>query len=64
MILRDAQIHRDGHRKCGLLPNSTLSSNRAQLPISGVPANTRMSRWNFVISHRHFTPGGTARVRL
>jgi len=64
MILRDAQIHRDRHGKCGLLPNSTLSSNRAQLLTSGVPANTRMSHYNFVLSHRHFTPGGTARVRL
>ena len=64
MILRGPQIHPDGHGKCGLHSNSTLSSTSAQLPISGVPANTRMSRCNFVISHRHFTPGGTARVRL
>jgi hypothetical protein len=63
MILREAQSQPDGHGKCGLLPNSTLSSNRAQLPISGVRANTRMSRCNFVISHHNFKLGGTARVR-
>ncbi len=43
MILRGAQIHRDGHGKCGLLANPTLSSNTAQLPSSGALANTRMS---------------------
>jgi hypothetical protein len=64
MILRGAQIQRDGHGKCGLLPISTLSSNRAQLPTSGVLANTWKSLFDSVISHRHFTPGGTARVRL
>jgi hypothetical protein len=63
MILRGALIQRDGHGKCGLLPNPTLSSNRAQLPTSGVLANTRMSLCNSVMSHRHFKPGGTARVR-
>ena len=57
MILRDAQIQRDGHGKSGLLPNSTLSSKSAQLPNSGVPANTRRGRCNFGISHRYFTPG-------
>ena len=41
MILCGAQIHRDGHGKCGLLPNPTLSSNTAQLPSSGTLANTR-----------------------
>jgi hypothetical protein len=40
MILRGALIQRDGHGKCGLLPNPTLSSNRAQLPSSGVHAHT------------------------
>ena len=64
MVLREAQIQPDAQSKCSLLPNSTLSSNRAQLPISGVRANTRMRRCNFVISHRHFKPGGTARIRL
>ena len=64
MILRGAQIQRNGHGKCGLLPNPTFFSNRAQLPSFGVLANTRMSLCNFVIPHRHFEPGGTAYVRL
>jgi hypothetical protein len=62
MILRGAQIQRDGHGRCGLLPNRDLSSNRAQLPTSGVLANTRMSLCDLVVSHRHFKPGSTARV--
>ena len=49
MLLRGAQIQRDGHGKCGLLPNPTLSSNRAQLPTSGVLANTRMSLCDSII---------------
>ena len=64
MILRGAQIQRDGHGKCGLLLDRTLSNNRAELPFSGVLANARMSRCDSVISHRHFKPGGTAHVRL
>ena len=40
MILRGAQIQRDGHGRCGLLPNRTLSSNRAELPSSDVLAHT------------------------
>jgi len=32
MILRGAQIQWNGHGKCGLLPNRTLSSNKAELP--------------------------------
>jgi len=64
MILHGAPIHRDGYGKCELLPNPTLSSNRAQLPSYGVLANTWMSLCDSVISHRHFKPGGTVRVRL
>ncbi len=64
MILRGAQIQRDGHGKCGFLPDPTLSNNRAELLSSGVLANTRMSLCNSAISHRHVKPGGTARVRL
>jgi hypothetical protein len=56
MILRGAQIHWDGDGKCGILPNSTLSSNKAQLLSSGVFANTWMSLGNSIVSHRHFTP--------
>ena len=59
MILRGAQIHRDGRGKCGLLPNPTLFSNTAQLPSSGALANIRMSLGDSIVSHRHFTPGGT-----
>ena len=40
MILRGAQIQRDGNGKCGLLPNRTLSSNKAELPSSGVCTRT------------------------
>jgi hypothetical protein len=56
MILCDAQSQPDGQGKCGPLPNSTLSSNSAQLPISTLRANTRMSRGNVVTLHRHFKP--------
>ena len=64
MILHGTRIHRDGHGRCGALSNPTLSSNSAQLPSSGALANTRMSLGDPVVSHRHFKPGGTARVRL
>jgi hypothetical protein len=60
MILRGAQIHRDGHGKCGLLPNPTLSSNTRQLSFSGVLANTRMSlcgTFVSVASDAHFKLG-------
>jgi hypothetical protein len=40
MILRGAQIHRNGDGQCGLLSNPTLSSKTTQLPFSSVPANT------------------------
>lgn len=59
MILRGTQIHRDGHGKCGLLHNPTLSSNKAQLPSSGALANNRVSLGDSAVSHRHLTPGGT-----
>lgn len=59
MILHGAQIHRNGHGKCGLLPNPTLSSNTAQLPSSGALTNTWMSLGDAIASHRHFTPGDT-----
>ncbi len=36
MILRGAAIRRTGHGKCGLLPNRTLSSSRAELQSPGV----------------------------
>ncbi len=59
MILRGAQIHRDGHGKCGLLPNPTFSSNRTQLPPSGVLTNIRMSLCNSSVFHQHVKPGST-----
>ena len=40
MILRGALIQRDGHGKCGLITNRTLSSNKAKLLSSGVLAHT------------------------
>ena len=46
MILRGVQIQRDGHGECGLFPNRTLSSNRAELPFSGVRAHTRTNLHN------------------
>jgi len=64
MSLRGAQIQRDGPGTCGLLPHPTLSSNQAEWPASGVYANTWMSLCVSTVSHRHFTPGGTARDRL
>jgi hypothetical protein len=59
MILRGAQIHRDRHGKCALLPNPTLPSNKTQLPPSGALANSLMSLCDSVVSHRHVKPGGT-----
>jgi|GEM_PF-1641849 len=43
MILRGAQIHRNGNGKCGLLPNPTLSRNYAPLPSASVFTNTGTS---------------------
>jgi len=40
MILRGTQIQRDGHGRCGLLPNRTLSNNRTKLPSSNVRTHT------------------------
>jgi hypothetical protein len=40
MVFPGTQIQRDGHGRCGLLPNRTLSSNRVELPSSGVLAYT------------------------
>ena len=57
MILRGAQIHRDGHGKCGLLPDPTLSSNRVKLRSFGVLATTG-SLCDSAVSHRHFKPEG------
>ena len=53
MILRGAQIQRDGHGRCGLLPNRTLSSNRAELHSPGVLAHTGTNLhnvWPLVVS--------------
>jgi hypothetical protein len=53
MILRGAQIQRDGHGKYGLFPNPTLSSHRAELPSSGVLTHTGTNLhnvWPFVVS--------------
>ena len=54
MIFHGAQIQGDGHGTCGLLPNSTLSSIRSQLPSSTVLAHSRISLCSPVISHSHF----------
>ena len=43
MILRGAEIQRNGHGRCGLLPNRTFSSNRAKLPFPGVVLTHRES---------------------
>ena len=53
MILRGTQIQRDGHGKCGLLPNRTLSSNRAELPSSVVLTHTGTNLhnvWSLVVT--------------
>ena len=41
MILRGTQIQREGHGRCGLLPNRTLSNNRTELPSPNVPVAHR-----------------------
>ena len=46
MILREAQVRRKGHGKCGLLLNRNLSNNRAKLPSSDVLAHTEASLHN------------------
>jgi hypothetical protein len=46
MILREAQVRRKGHGKCGLLLNRTLSNDRAELPSSNVLAHTEASFHN------------------
>ena len=67
MILRGAQIQWNVHGKCGLLPNRTLSDNRAELYSSGVLAHTETTFhnvWSPVVNSdpevRHL-PGGTGR---
>lgn len=62
MILRGAQIHRNRNGECGLLPNRTLSNNRAELLSAGVVANAGMSLCASVRSPRHLKPGGTVFV--
>ena len=57
MLLRGAQIHRNGRGQYGLFPNPTFSSNRTQLPPSDVLSNTRMSLYDSDVSHHHFKPG-------
>ena len=46
MILRGALIQRKGHGECSLLPNRTLSNNRAELHSSGLLAHTETSLHN------------------
>jgi hypothetical protein len=40
MILRGAQIQREGHGRCDLLPNRTFSSHKAELLSAGVRVHT------------------------
>ena len=61
MILRGAEIQRNGHGRCGLLPNRTFSSNRAELPSSGVLAHAGMI---LMASSGHLRPEGAGLVRL
>lgn len=59
MILRGTQIQRDGHGRCGLLPNRTLSSNKAELPSSGVFAHTGTNLhnvWSLVVTSTQEVP--------
>jgi hypothetical protein len=46
MVLPGTQIQRDEHGRCGLLPNRTLSSNKAELPSSGVLPHTGINLHN------------------
>ena len=64
MILRGAQIHRDGHGKCGLLPNPTLSSNNAPLPSASVFANTRTSLFDRISLFSQRQRGGPAHAPI
>lgn len=53
MSIRGTQIQRDGHGKCGLLPDRIFYSNRAELPAFGVCAHTGTilhSVWSLVVT--------------
>ena len=58
MILRGAQIHRDGHGKSGLLLNPTLSRNSAPLPSVDVLTNTRTSLFDCISFFIQLQRGG------
>lgn len=60
MILRGTLIHRNGHGQCGLLPNPTFFNNRAQLSFSGVPAHTRTTLFDHIVSSCSSKQGGAA----
>jgi hypothetical protein len=45
MILRGAEFHRNGHGRCGLLPNRISSNDKAELPTSRVLPHAGMILW-------------------
>jgi hypothetical protein len=64
MILRGAQIQRNGHGRCGLLlPISVLSFNRAEVPFSGVLGHAGTILCDLVIFRCRFRQGGPSLVR-
>ena len=63
MILRGAQIQRNGHGRCGLLPINVLSFNRAELPLSGVLGHAGTIFCDLVIFRCRFRQGGLSLVR-
>ncbi len=59
MSIRGTQIQRDGHGKCGLLPDRTFYSNRAELPAFGVCAHTGTilyTAWSFTVTSDRVVP--------
>lgn len=63
MILRGAQIQRNGHGRCGLLPLNVLSFNRAELLLSGALGHAGTILCDLVIFRCRFRQGGLSLVR-
>jgi hypothetical protein len=61
MILRGAEFHRNGHGRCGLLPNRISSSDKAKLPSSRVVPYAEII---LVASYDHFKSEAAELVRL
>jgi hypothetical protein len=61
MILRGAEFHRNGHGRCGLLPNRISSSDKAELPSSRVLPHAGII---LVASYGHLKSEAAELVRL